>query len=356
MTDTVPIRTEIPSVDLDAMTRAEGYVMEDNDLRAAANAALTLAKPLLLTGEAGVGKSQFANWLAYQLGFESYLKFVVKSTTEARDLFYHYDALARFHSAQIAKATGGGPGQRRTSGADASDIDSLRYITYNALGKAILFSMGRDEAIRQGFVSTLMADSGDESQIPATPKRSVVLVDEIDKAPRDVPNDILDEIDNLSFTVRELENKVAKANKRLRPAVVITSNSERDLPKPFLRRCIYYHMGFPSDKALVQIVDNRIGRRFQVGDGLRSEGIRFFRYLKDEAGLRQPPGLAELLDWLYSLAVDYDTDAPGLRGQPHLFATTKSTLLKDRQDQEQCDRDWTSWLVQAFGSTERAAG
>ena len=326
--------------------------MEDNDLRAATNAALTLGKPLLLTGDAGVGKSQYANWLAYQLGLGSYFKFVVKSTTEARDRFYHYDALARFHSAQITHTRSGEPNGTKSSGTDAADIDPQRYITYNALGTAILSSMGRAQAVKQGFVSEVMGDFLNE--IPQTPVRSVVLVDEIDKAPRDVPNDILDEVDNLSFTVRELGNITAETNAGMRPIVVITSNSERDLPKPFLRRCVYYHMGFPSDDALATIVEKRIGKRFQVGDGLLSQGIRLFRYLRENAGLRQPPGLAELLDWLYSLAVDYATANPDLRRQPHLFATIKSTLLKDRNDQDLLDKDWESWVDQALSLSKGA--
>jgi MoxR-like ATPase len=91
------------TINLEAMSRPEDYVMEDQELRAAANAALILGKPLLLTGEAGIGKSQFASWLALQLKLGEPLKFVVKSTTEARDLFYQYDALARFHEAQVTQ-------------------------------------------------------------------------------------------------------------------------------------------------------------------------------------------------------------------------------------------------------------
>lgn len=353
LTEPVPIRTEIPPVDLEAMTNPQGYVMEDGDLGAAANAALILGKPLLLTGEAGVGKSQFANWLAYQLGRDGYLKFVVKSTTEARDLFYQYDALARFHAAQIAEALNGARSMPGRADRD-SDADALRYISYNALGKAVLSSMGRAESEKQGLLSPAMGNL--LGQIPESPVRTVVLIDEIDKAPRDVPNDILDEIDNHAFTVRELDNRLARANPDFYPVVVITSNSERDLPKPFLRRCIYYHMGFPSDATLERILERRIGSRYAVGEGMLAEGIRLFRHLKERAGLRQPPGLAELLDWLFGLAVDYDPNVPDLRRQPHLQAITKSTLLKDRNDQGQFDRDWASWLDQALGPADRAAG
>jgi MoxR-like ATPase len=212
MTDAIEIQKHTPPIDLDAMTRPQGYVMEDNDLRAAANAALMLGKPLLLTGEAGVGKSQFSAWLAHQLGLGDPLKFVVKSTTEARDLFYHYDALARFHEAQVTQlvtvpvAAGDKP-----LGGSMDEIDPRRYIAYNALGKAILYSLGALTAREKGFISKTMGALLDD--FPLEPRRSVVLIDEIDKAPRDVPNDILDEIDNLSFTIRELGNITVKASK-----------------------------------------------------------------------------------------------------------------------------------------------
>jgi MoxR-like ATPase len=176
----------------------------------------------------------------------------------------------------------------------------------------------------------------------------VVLIDEIDKAPRDVPNDMLDEIDHLSFAIRELGNRPVAAHRDFRPVVVMTSNSERDLPKPFLRRCVYYHMKFPPTKVLNQIVDRRMGKRFHSASGLLGQAMTLFGFLREKAGLRQSPGLAELLDFLFSLTGELQPDAE-LRSRPNLHALLKATLLKDRHDQEQSDRDLTSWLDEAFG-------
>lgn len=340
MPATVKIRKQIIPIDINAMTHPQGYVMEDNDLRAAANAALLLGKPLLLTGEAGVGKSQFASWLAHQLDLGRTYKFVVKSTTEARDLFYQYDALARFHEAQVTSLTPADVENRVT------DMAVHRYITYNALGKAILHSMGKKQALANGLVSADMDEL--RGEMLAEPRRSVVLIDEIDKAPRDVPNDILDEIDSLSFTMRELGNRTASASQRLRPVVIITSNSERDLPKPFLRRCVYYHMRFPSPEALQRIVDARVGQRFKGADALLGDALRLFRYLREDAALHQPPGLAELLDWLYGISTEVPQGLREANQDPQLLATLKATLLKDRNDQLRVDRDWEGWIEQAL--------
>lgn len=339
MANSVQIRNQSLRIDLDAMTQPEGYIMDDNDLRAAANAALLLGKPLLLTGEAGVGKSQFASWLAKELALDAPLKFVVKSTTEARDLFYHYDSLARFHEAQVSQFANGAADPLASS-----RIDPHRYVTYNALGLAILCSLGETAARIQGFVTPSMGNVA--TKLPDQPRRTVVLIDEIDKAPRDVPNDILDEIDNLSFTVRELGNLQAKASKELRPVVVMTSNSERDLPKPFLRRCVYYHMNFPSPEALDRIVNSRVGARYQSAKGSLGQAVRFFRYLRDRVSLRQRPGLAELLDFLYALS-ERAAGGATLGELPGIAAIVKATLLKDRNDQTDSERDWSKWMKES---------
>jgi MoxR-like ATPase len=348
MTDKATKWTHPAAINLEAMNRPEDYVMEDQELDAAARAALILGKPLLLTGEAGIGKSQFANWWALQLDLGEPLKFVVKSTTEGRELFYQYDALARFHEAQVTQLLDApviGEGGIPTRSNDK--IDPRRYLAYNALGTAILFSLGKEEALRKGFISQAMQKDWLD-RFPEKPRRSVVLLDEIDKAPRDVPNDMLDEIDHLSFAIRELGNLPVEAHHAFRPVVVMTSNSERDLPKPFLRRCVYYHMKFPSDKVLAQIVDRRVGKRFHSASGLLGQAIILFGFVREKAGIRQPPGLAELLDFLSSLLEGLKPGAD-LPSHPNLQALVKATLLKDRHDQQQSDRDWTSWLDEALG-------
>jgi MoxR-like ATPase len=347
MNELVALQKSVAAIDPDVMNRPDGYVMEDNDLRSAVNTALILGKPLFLTGEAGVGKSQFAHWLAYELNQETptqLFKFVVKSTTEARDLFYHYDALARFHEAQILEHAG-----RSASNVEAmASMDPYRYISYNALGQAIICSMGRQAALDRKLVVPPM--SGLDEWVTAQPSRSVVLIDEIDKAPRDVPNDILDEIDNLVFRIRELGDREARVEKLHRPVIVITSNSERDMPKPFLRRCVYYHMPFPSHAQLVAIAQVRVGSRFTSGSGLLGESLKLFHYLRStQAGLRRAPGLAELLDCLHTLAAAGEgKKGHTLHQVDQLQARVMASLIKDPNDQIMMRDNWSSWLSQAL--------
>jgi MoxR-like ATPase len=334
------------------MNRPDGYVMEDNDLRSAANTALILGKPLFLTGEAGVGKSQFANWLAHELSQETptqLFKFVVKSTTEARDLFYHYDALSRFHQAQILEHA-----WRSASPVDtAGSMDPYCYISYNALGRAIICSMGQQSALDRKLIAPHMF--GLDEWVSLKPSRSVVLIDEIDKAPRDVPNDILDEIESLAFRIREMGDREARVEKDQRPVIIITSNSERDMPKPFLRRCVYYHMPFPNEAQLMAIAQARVGSRFVSGSGLLSESLKLFDYLRStQVGLRRAPGLAELLDWLHALGATGEGDKYHTLSQiDQLQARVMASLIKDPGDQIMMRDNWSSWLSQALALVDQ---
>ncbi len=181
----------------------------DRNLVAAANAAIALGKPLLLTGEPGIGKSQFAGWLAHQAPKHELYQFVIKSDTKGADLFYQFDHLARFRDAQLdANLLSDKSGNKRVS------KKTLWYVKYNALGKAILQSMGRSAAEQAGYVS--------ESTHPqlwpklnAAPEPTVVLIDEIDKAPRDFPNDILAEIENFEFTIKKLIKNSKKLKNKI---------------------------------------------------------------------------------------------------------------------------------------------
>ncbi len=180
--------------------KPENY-LADSGLVDACNVALLLGQPLLLTGEPGTGKTLFAYSLAWELGFDEPLKFETKSTSTARDLFYTYDTLKQFQDAQSRIA-------------DRSPLD---YLTYNALGTAILRTREKSEI--ENFVPRDFVHPGK--------KRSIVLIDEVDKAPRDFPNDILNELEHLYFRVPELGNVEIEANPELQPIVVITSNSEK---------------------------------------------------------------------------------------------------------------------------------
>ncbi|KPA12841.1 ATPase AAA, partial [Candidatus Magnetomorum sp. HK-1] len=178
--------------------------------------ALSLSQPLLVTGEPGTGKTQLSHWIAYKYGLPKPLEFHAKTTSTASDMFYRYDALRRFQDSQLKD----------------TEIDIKKYVSFEALGKAILLTRSTKKT------------------------RSIILIDEIDKAPRDLPNDVLMEIERMSFTVKET-GKTYRADKNYRPIVVITSNSEKNLPDAFLRRCVYFHIVFPDKDHLIKIIQCR---------------------------------------------------------------------------------------------------
>jgi MoxR-like ATPase len=244
-------------------TRAPGgdpfgpYVLSA-ELATTVNVALALEQPLLVTGEPGCGKTALAWAIAAQLGTRV-LEFHTKSTSAARDLLYQVDSLRRFHDASVG---------------DAAARDAGKYLAYRALGEAI-----------------------------RSPTTTVVLIDEIDKAPRDFPNDLLNELDRMAFEVPEVEPPLA-FRATAKHFVLITSNSERRLPMPFLRRCVYAHVEFPDADTLERIV------RLHCGAPSRSftaMAVRRFLELRVTDGLVKPPATGELIAWvrvLQRLGVD----------------------------------------------------
>lgn len=252
-------RKPLPAVDPDAMKDPSGYLAPPG-LVAAVNVALELGMPLLLTGEPGCDKSRLADSLAWELGLNGGepLRFVVKSDTEGRDLFYRFDTVGRFHAAQH----------------EADRPEATRFISYNALGKAILHAKGPERSKRLDLMTKARLYA-----IPPEGRRCVVLIDEIDKAPREIPNDILTEIEDLSFTVPELQQDAPICldddEQRNRPVVVITSNSERELPEAFLRHCIYYHIELPPFR------QDLTGDEPQGGDG---EAVTVERIVEEGRG------------------------------------------------------------------------
>ncbi|MFN0085905.1 MAG: AAA family ATPase [Blastocatellia bacterium] len=267
-----------------------GYVAEPG-LRDAVNVALALGQPLLLTGEPGTGKTQLAGSLARELGVGTPLVFNVKTTSIARDLFYRYDSLTHFHDAQFRKEGG---------------IEIETYIAYEALGLAVMRAEEKAE----------------------TRTRSVVLIDEIDKAPRDLPNDVLNEIEAMEFTVRET-GKTFRADPRYRPIVVLTSNSEKNLPDAFLRRCVFYHIEFPDKDRLREI----IARRVTLSDVFQAEMLdpalaRFEEIRKLPLG--KLPATAELLAWVRILdRLGLDVRDAGRQGE---VAASYTALAKNDDD------------------------
>jgi MoxR-like ATPase len=242
-----PVRLE-PDGGRNANSPFGPYVL-GKELATTINVALALDQPLLVTGEPGCGKTALAWAVAAQLGC-GVLEFHTKSTSVARDLLYQVDTLRRFHDA----STG-----------DPRSRNAAEYVTFRALG----------EAIRSDYTQ-------------------VVLIDEIDKAPRDLPNDLLNELDRMEFTITEVDPPQSY-RARAKHLVLITSNSERRLPMPFLRRCVYAHVEFPSIDMLAQIVALHCAEPSKAFVGLC---IRRFLEIRDIEGLVKPPATGELIAWV----------------------------------------------------------
>jgi len=345
---------ELPVVDPEALQDPADYRATPK-LAAAVEVALMLGMPLLLTGEPGSGKSSVAASIAHELGLGEPLRFVVKSDTQARDLFYRFDTVGRFHASS-------------TAGADARP---QRFIRFEALGKAIL------HARPPGYSQAL--GLADAARHPGEARRSVVLIDEIDKAPRDVPNDVLVELENMHFDVPELDDEDkrgvtidlkddrGKTDNRYRPIVIITSNSEKALPEPFLRRCVFHNLELPPFKGeeraegggltVEDIVAARLGKRYAAnGQPLVTDALRLFRFLRQpDRQLEYKPSLAECLNWLDALLKRQEGGAGG--GWPKslaeldagwLHGSVANLLLKKPRDQRR-----TAELIRQWGEAPR---
>ena len=309
--------TDLPAPRRSDLIQPEKY-LADPGLVDAANVALMLGQPLLLTGEAGTGKTQFAYSLAWELKLGEPFKFETKSTSAARDLFYTYDALKRFQDVQ--------------SGLKPESI--LPYLTFQALGIAILRTRARAE----------IADLVPADFPQGEKNRSVVLIDEIDKAPRDFPNDILNEIENVYFRIPEMGNRKVEADAKLPPLVVITSNSEKDLPDAFLRRCVYYNIPFPCRERMREIVSNRLGKYVAGTSPFVDDALDLFFALRQApSGLRKNPSTAEMLGWMLALK-DMANGAENPLAQPELALRTMSNLVKTTADQEKARDVVEAWV------------
>ena len=259
----------------------DSYVATD-DLMMAVNAAVTLGRPLLVKGEPGTGKTQLAEEVAGALQ-RPFLQWHIKSTTKARHGLYEYDAVARLRDSQLG---------------DPRVDDVRNYILKGQLWEA--------------FVSK---------------QQPVLLIDEIDKADIEFPNDLLQELDRMEFFVHETQETVRA---RHRPIIIITSNNEKELPDAFLRRCFFHYIRFPDAETMTQIV---AVHHPKLKKTLLKEALESFYKLRDVPGLKKKPSTSELLDWI-KLLVAEDIPPEVLRDSdekssiPPLYGA----LLKNEQD------------------------
>lgn len=333
----------IPRIDFEAQNAPQNYLCPE-PLAAAVETAMLLGMPLLLTGEPGCGKSQLAYRVAWEMGFPGGkpLRYSVKSTTEAQDLFYTFDAVKRFQVAHKATV------------AD-EEMAGCNFIHYQALGLAILKAKGL-QAIKTEAYGSLWVEANNP-QLSQEPQPSVILIDEIDKAPRDVPNDILNEIEALSFRIPELAlDKPIKLEKSdPRPLIIITSNSERELPEAFLRRCVYYHVGLPpfksdnkSDVTVQSIIAARFQNRFAENSVFMRDALSFLAFLRlDERNFMKAPSLAEMLNWLDALDKHLrgiDTSKGLMQQEKGLVEElTATVLLKLKDDFQRANKLLDDW-------------
>ena len=259
----------------------ENYVATD-DLRVAVNAAIQLERPLLVKGEPGTGKTVLAIEVAKALGMPL-IEWHIKSTTKAQQGLYEYDAVSRLRDGQM--------GEERAK-------DVRNYIKKGKLWEAFT-----------------AAD------------RPILLIDEIDKADIEFPNDLLQELDRMEFYVYETDETIKAVR---RPLVIITSNNEKELPDAFLRRCFFHFIKFPDEQVMQQIVDVHYPgiKRKLVGDALQT-----FYQMRDVPGIKKKPSTSELLDWL-KLLMNEDIDLETVKEQDptKLTPPLHGALLKNEQD------------------------
>lgn len=268
---------------------AARHYQPDADLVDAINVALAVGAPLLLTGEPGTGKIQVGHYLAWYFDIEDQLfPLFVRSSTTAEDLLYRFDAVAYLHAANDP-ATRDKP------------VDKAVFVEPGPLWKA--YKAGGPW---------------------------VVLIDEIDKAPRDFPNDLLNVIDQHEFVVPESNNRRVSRGDKPPPIVVIISNSERRLPEPFLRRCIFHHIAF-TEELVRRAVEARIGDFPLLPEVVRETAIERFLELRGRE-IRKKPATAELLVWLTVLAARGTVTEADVREPRLAVLPAISTLIKDRDD------------------------
>ena len=265
----------------DRFEGTSNYIATD-DLKIAVNAAVALERPLLIKGEPGTGKTVLAYEIARAMN-APLITWHIKSTTKAHNGLYEYDAVSRLRDSQLGEAR----------------VHEVRnYLKPGKLWEAF-----------------------------TAPHRPVLLIDEIDKADIEFPNDLLQELDRMEFFVQETGETIRA---EVRPVVVITSNNEKELPDAFLRRCFFHYIRFPDTETMKAIVDVHFPG---IKPRLVSEALKTFYEIRDTPGLKKKPSTSELLDWLKLLLVD-DVDPATLRetSPNKLIPPLHGALLKNEQD------------------------
>ena len=276
------------------------YIATD-DLKIAVNAAVALERPLLIKGEPGTGKTVLAYEVAKALN-APLITWHIKSTTKALQGLYEYEAVTRLRDSQL--------GDERVK-------DVSNYIKHGKLWDAF------------------------ESDV-----RPVLLIDEIDKADIEFPNDLLQELDRMEFYVYETDETI-KA--KIRPVVIITSNNEKELPDAFLRRCFFHYIRFPDDQTMRKIIDVHYPG---IKQKLVAEALRIFYDMRKVPGLKKKPSTSELLDWLKLLMVeDIDENALKEKDPTKLIPPLHGALLKNEQDVQLFER--LAFLARREGSGAR---
>lgn len=267
-------------------TGTDKYVATD-DLMTAVNAAITLERPLLIKGEPGTGKTMLAMEVADALGMPFH-EWHIKSTTKASHGLYEYDAVSRLRDSQLG---------------DDRVQDINNYIKRGMLWEAF-----------------------------ASEKQAVLLIDEIDKADIEFPNDLLRELDRMEFYVYETKETVKAVN---RPVVIITSNNEKELPDAFLRRCFFHYIRFPDEDTMEKIIAVHFP---DIKKRLLKEAMEVFFAIRDVNGIKKKPSTSELLDWIKLLLAE-DIDPEALRGDStKAIPQLHGALLKNEQDVHMFER------------------
>lgn len=268
-------------------TGTTSYVATE-DLMIAVNAAITLQKPLLIKGEPGTGKTMLAEEVATTLK-APFFQWHIKSTTKAQQGLYEYDTVSRLRDSQL--------GDERVK-------DITNYIVKGKLWEAFI-----------------------------TEEPAVLLIDEIDKADIEFPNDLLLELDRMEFYVYETQTQIQA---KFRPIVMITSNNEKELPDAFLRRCFFHYINFPDKDTMMQIVHAHYP---DLKKKLLQEALGIFFEVRDIPGLKKKPSTSELLDWLKLLmAEDISTETLQNRHEQQILPPLHGALLKNEQDVQLFER------------------